>query len=90
LNNTIVRSTFRKLHGAENKGGSRNLVGYSPECGTFLLRRPGIIRIVQLPFSFSNRRLGTDTIDLEFFVVDWVPDFFNRGKGASTMGFSNL
>jgi len=43
-----------------------------------------------LPFSFSNRRLGTDTIDLEFFVVDWVPDFFNRGKGASTMGFSNL
>jgi hypothetical protein len=90
LDDTIVRSTFRKLHGAENKGGSRDLVGYSPKCGAFLFRRPGIVRIVQMLFSFTNRRLRSAIIDFELFVVDWIANFFDRGKRTSTIGFSNL
>lgn len=90
LDDTIVRSAFGKLHGAENKGGGWDLVGYSPKCGTFLFRRPGILRIVQVLFFFANRRLRAAIIDLEFLVMDWIADFFNGGKGTSAMGFSNL
>jgi hypothetical protein len=90
LDDTIVRSPFRKLHSAENKGGSRDLIGYSPKCAAFLFRRPGIVRIVQMLFSFTNRRLRSAILDFEFFVVDWIADFFDRGKGTSTMRFNNL
>jgi hypothetical protein len=89
LGNTIVGSTFCKLHGAENKRSCGNLVGYPPKRGSFLFRWTRVAGIIYMMLSF-NRRLRLAIINLEVFVVYGVADFLDGSKRASTMGFSKL
>jgi hypothetical protein len=88
LDNAIVRSTFCKLHGAEDEGGGWDLVCYLSERAAFLPCWPRIIDIV-LKLTVVLDKVAA-VVDLELFVVYRIAQLFDGSKRATTMRFSNL